>query len=78
MQKMEQRQALLRLKDLLLARAYDPAVQLTGYLQTGDPTYLPPGTARCMAPHLEPDLLLQTVVELFLEGELPPASGGAR
>lgn len=58
---------LLKLKELVLQAGYDPAVQLTGYLQTGDPTYLPPGQARKLAAHLEHDQLLQALVAAFLD-----------
>ena len=59
--------ALLELRELVLRDGYHPAVQLAGYLQTGDPSYLPPGKARRLAAGLAHDLLLQTVAEVFLK-----------
>lgn len=58
---------LVELKELLLRDGYDPIAQLTGYLQTGDPTYLPPGQGRKIVAHLEHDKLLQTVVASFFD-----------
>ena len=46
--------------------AAHPAAQLAGYLQTGDPTYLPPGPLRRMAHHLEPDRLLEALAAAYL------------
>ena len=40
---------LQQLVEVVAQEGFDPAGQLTGYLQTGDPTYLPPGQARRMA-----------------------------
>ena len=57
---------LQKLKELVLREGFDPAGQLAGFLQTGDPTYLPPGQARRMVADLEHDELLRTVVAAFL------------
>jgi len=61
-----QHTGLQKLKELVLREGFDPAGQLAGFLQTGDPTYLPPGQARRMAADLEHDELLRAVVAAFL------------
>ena len=67
-----QQTGLLELRDVVLREGFDPAGQLAGYLQTGDPTYLPPGLARGMARRLEHDVLLRAVVEWFLRDKKQP------
>ena len=52
MQKSKEQRALARLGQGMVDSAAHPAAQLAGYLQTGDPTYLPPGPLRRMAHHL--------------------------
>ena len=50
----------------------DPVIQLSGYLITEDPTYLPEGTnaqgitARAIARRVGRDKLLTTLIELYL------------
>ena len=45
----------------------DPVTQLSGYLITEDPTYLPEGTtARSIARRVGRDKLLETLIELYL------------
>jgi uncharacterized protein (UPF0297 family) len=47
----------------------DPVTQLSGYLITEDPTYLPEGThARPLARRVGRDKLLATLIELYLSG----------
>ena len=46
MQKSKEQRALARLGQGMVDGAAHPAAQLAGYLQTGDPTYLPPGPLR--------------------------------
>ena len=58
------------LADLICAMkacGQDPVTQLTGYLITEDPTYLPEGTnARALARRVGRDKLLATLIELYL------------
>lgn len=52
----------------------DPVTQLAGYLMTDDPTYLPDSDhARALADHVGRDKLLETLIELYLEGNGTPA-----
>ena len=52
----------------------DPVTQLAGYLMTDDPTYLPDSDhARALADHIGRDKLLETLIELYLEGNGTPA-----
>ena len=45
----------------------DPVTQLSGYLITEDPTYLPEGTAaRAIARRVGRDQLLTTLIELYI------------
>jgi uncharacterized protein (UPF0297 family) len=45
----------------------DPATQLSGYLITEDPTYLPESNhARAIANHVGRDKLLTTLIELYI------------
>lgn len=62
---------LQQLVEVVAREGFDPAGQLTGYLQTGDPTYLPPGQARRMAAGLAHEELLRHVVEVFLQNKQP-------
>ena len=66
MQKSKEQRALARLGQGMVDSAAHPAAQLAGYLQTGDPTYLPPGPLRRMAHHLEPDRLLEALAAVYL------------
>ena len=54
----------------------DPVTQLSGYLITEDPIYLPEGTdARAIARRVGRDKLLETLIELYIR--YCPATGGA-
>ena len=52
MQQSKEQRALARLGQGMVDGAVHPAAQLAGYLQTGDPTYLPPGPLRRSVPPL--------------------------
>ena len=54
----------------------DPVTQLTGYLMTDDPTYLPESNhARLLADRVGRDKLLETLIEVYLkENGLPTSS----
>ena len=60
-------QAMAQLKRLLLRYGYNPTVQLSGFLLTGDPGYLPPGRARRLASHMEREDLLEDLVRQYLD-----------
>ncbi len=54
---------------IIRACGQDPVTQLAGYLMTDDPTYLPDsGHARLLADRIGRDKLLETLIELYLEG----------
>ena len=53
--------------DTIRRSGQDPVTQLSGYLITEDPTYLPEGTnARALARRVGRDKLLATLIELYL------------
>ena len=53
--------------DTIRHSGQDPVIQLSGYLITEDPTYLPEGTnARALARRVGRDKLLATLIELYL------------
>ena len=59
--------SLTELISIIRACGQDPATQLSGYLITEDPTYLPEGTnARALARRVGRDKLLATLIELYL------------
>ena len=61
--------ALSELIDAIRHSGQDPVTQLSGYLITEDPTYLPEGTnARAIARRVGRDKLLATLIELYLSG----------
>lgn len=61
--------ALNELIDAIRHSGQDPVTQLSGYLITEDPTYLPEGTnARAIARRVGRDKLLATLIELYLSG----------
>lgn len=63
--------ALAALVDILTEGGFDPVVQLTGYLMSEDPTYLPEDTeARAIVRRVGRDKLLETLIELYLEHHL--------
>lgn len=69
--------ALAELVTILHAGGLDPITQLSGYLITEDPTYLPEGTnargvsARAIARRVGRDKLLETLIELYIETHHP-------
>ena len=51
----------------LQARGYDPITQITGFIMTGDPTYITSyNNARSMICRLERDEILEEVVDFYL------------
>ena len=53
----------------LQAKGYDPVTQLTGYLISGDPTYITSyGQARSMITRLERDEIMEELVRVYLQG----------
>ena len=55
----------------LLAKGYDPITQLTGYVLTGDPTYITSfNNARSLNCRLERDELLEELVRFYVEAAL--------
>ena len=52
----------------LQAKGYDPVTQLTGYLISGDPTYITSyGQARSMICRLERDEIMEELVRVYLQ-----------
>lgn len=57
------------LVEIIFSCGQDPITQLAGYLMTDDPTYLPDSShARAIADHIGRDKLLETLIELYLDG----------
>ena len=55
----------------LLAKGYDPITQLTGFVLTGDPTYITSFEgARSMICRLERDEILEELVRFYVECRL--------
>lgn len=55
----------------LQAKGYDPITQLTGFVLTGDPTYITSfGGARSMICRLERDEILEELVRFYVENRL--------
>ena len=53
----------------LLAKGYDPVAQLTGFVMTGDPTYITShGNARNLITRLERDEVLEELVRQYFSG----------
>jgi len=53
----------------LQAKGYDPVTQLTGYLISGDPTYITSyGQARSLICRLERDEIMEELVRVYLQG----------
>ena len=53
----------------LQAKGYDPVTQLTGYLISGDPTYITSyAQARSMICRLERDEIMEELVRVYLQG----------
>ena len=56
----------------LQAKGYDPVTQLTGYLISGDPTYITSyGQARSMICRLERDEIMEELVRFYIAGNAP-------
>ena len=59
--------SLTELIAIIRACGQDPVTQLSGYLVTEDPIYLPEGTnARAIARRIGRDKLLETLIELYI------------
>ena len=59
--------SLSELSGIIRECGQDPVTQLSGYLITEDPTYLPDGTnARAIARRVGRDKLLTTLLELYI------------
>ena len=71
MQTPEERRALLRtVQNALLEQNYDPIRQITGYLITEDPTYIPDHkNARALIAGLDREELLADLLRLYLDAE---------
>ena len=55
----------------LQAKGYDPITQLTGFILTGDPTYITSFQgARSMICRLERDEILEELVRFYVENKL--------
>ena len=66
--------ALAELVRIIEACGQNPVTQLSGYLITEDPTYLPEEDhARFLAAHIGRDKLLETLIELYMETCATPA-----
>jgi len=60
---------LLHVYRALQAKGYDPITQLTGYIISGDPTYITShNQARSLICRLERDEILEEMVRYYLEG----------
>ena len=60
---------LARVYRALQAKGYDPVTQLTGYLISGDPTYITSyDQARSMICRLERDEIMEELVRVYLQG----------
>ena len=55
----------------LEAKGYDPITQLTGFILTGDPTYITShNNARSLICRLERDEILEELVRFYVENKL--------
>ena len=62
-------ETLAELVQLIEAEEQSPITQLSGFLITDDPTYLPEiGHARALARRVGRDKLLETLIELYMSG----------
>lgn len=69
----EPTEALAVITRILCENELDPVTQLSGFLITDDPTYLPEGTeARTLARRIGRDRLLETLIEQYLNLDLTP------
>lgn len=63
----EQKRILLQIYEALLESGYDPIRQITGYLLSEDPTYIPDyRNARALIATLDRENLLATLVRDYL------------
>ncbi|MFP4201316.1 MAG: IreB family regulatory phosphoprotein [Bacillota bacterium] len=68
-------QVLAAVYDALEERGYDPVEQITGFLLSGDPTYITEHDgARAMVQRVERDRLLQSLVAYFVGASDPENS----
>ena len=66
---MDAAHTLASLVHIIRLSGMDPVTQLAGYLTTDDPTYLPDTDhARLLADRVGRDKLLETLIELYLQG----------
>lgn len=64
---------------ILLQSARDPVRQLSGFLLTEDPTYLPVGPARVLSRQICRDELLEEIVEVYITNKFQGyVSGGGQ
>ena len=64
----EAQDILLYVYQALQAKGYDPITQLTGYIISGDPTYITSyNSARSMICRLERDEILEELVRSYLD-----------
>ena len=64
----EAQDILLYVYQALQAKGYDPITQLTGYIISGDPTYITSyNSARSMICRLERDEIIEELVRSYLE-----------
>ena len=64
----EAQDILLYVYQALQAKGYDPITQLTGYIISGDPTYITSyNSARSLIGRVERDMLLEELVRSYLE-----------
>ena len=53
----------------LMAKGYDPVAQLTGFIMTGDPTYITSHeNARSLICRLQRDEILEELVRFYFQG----------
>ena len=63
----EAQDILLYVYNALQAKGYDPITQLTGFILTGDPTYITSfDNARSMICRLERDEILEEIVSFYM------------
>lgn len=66
----ERRAILCRVYDILVSQNYDPIRQISGYLLTEDPTYIPDcKNARAMIVSIDRTELLEDLLLLYFDSE---------
>jgi uncharacterized protein (UPF0297 family) len=64
------REVILRVFEALEEKGYNPVNQLTGYILSGDPTYITGhNNARSLIGQMERDELLETIIAVYLRGQ---------